>query len=119
MIRSGENFFKRETVRSMRGGDGETEIERIWRPGEEMRGSEKMFSRIVLRPGCSIGFHRHELEEEIMFVLSGRGEADDNGEIKELRPGDSMLTGGGNGHAVRCLGDEPLVLLATIIGYGD
>lgn len=35
----------------------------------------------------------------------------------ELGPGDTILTGNGDGHAIRCVGDEPLELIAVISTY--
>jgi mannose-6-phosphate isomerase-like protein (cupin superfamily) len=37
--------------------------------------------------------------------------------VVELNPGDTILTGNGDGHAIRCIGDEPLELIAVISTY--
>ncbi len=109
--------YRVELREEMRGGRGTVKIEHFWEPKTEMRAKTRMFSRLTLQPGCSIGFHPHDTEEEIFVVLSGQAEADDNGEVAVLNPGDTILTGNGDGHAVRALGDEPLVLLGVISTY--
>ena len=54
-----------------------------------------MFNKITLEPGCSIGTHPHHQEEEIYYVLSGKGIVEDNGKTYEIEPGDALKTGGG------------------------
>lgn len=110
--RNGE--YSVETRASMRGGEGEVSIERLWEPGSEMKAANRLFARLTLPAGASIGFHRHDGEEEVFYVLSGTAEMDDDGKKVELRSGDTILTGGGAGHAVKAVGDEPLVMLAVI-----
>ncbi len=113
--RNGE--YRTEIRKEMRGGKGEVKIEEFWSPNSEMRSKNRLFSRMTINPGCSIGFHPHDAEDEVFVILSGRAEADDNGEITELGPGDTILTGNGDGHAISCIGNEPLVLMAVISVY--
>ena len=113
--RTGE--FRTELRNEMRGGHGTVKIEHFWEPKSEMRSHNRMFAKLTLEPGCSIGFHPHDAEEEIFVVIRGRAEADDNGEIVELNVGDTILTGNGDGHAIRSIGDEPLELLAVSSTY--
>lgn len=65
----------------------------------------------------SIGFHPHDAEEEVFVIIRGRAEADDNGEVVQLSAGDTLLTGNGDGHAIRNVGDEPLEIVAVITTY--
>lgn len=109
--------YKRETRCEMRGGKGNAEFEHIWIPKEEMSSHTRLFSKIILEPGCSIGHHVHDNEEEIFFVLKGRAEVDDNGVRKILEAGDSILTKTGEGHSISVLGDETLEVLAVIGTY--
>ena len=113
--RNGE--YRSEVRREMRGGSGEVKIEHFWEPESEMHSHTRMFARLTLEPGSSIGFHPHDGEEEIFVVVRGRAEADDNGRIVELGVGDTLLTGDGAGHAIRCVGDETLELVAVIGTY--
>jgi quercetin dioxygenase-like cupin family protein len=110
--RNGE--YQREARPQMRGGAGECTSEKLWIPGEDLKGGFRLFARLTVPPGSSIGFHRHENEEEVFVVLQGTAKMDDDGREAILQPGDTIHTGGGAGHAVACVGDETLVMLAVI-----
>ncbi len=116
MIRHNGEYRLEERTK-MRGGKGTVRIEHFWEAENEMRSSTRMFARLTLEPGCSIGFHPHDAEEEVFVIVRGRAEADDNGETVELGAGDTILTGNGAGHAIRCISDEPLELVAVITTY--
>ncbi len=113
--RSGE--FSSEVREGMRGGEGKVRIEKLWEPGKELKARTRLFARLVIEPGSSIGFHRHENEEEVFVIIKGEAELDDNGKISRLKAGDSILTGGGAGHSIKCVGDQTLEVLAVICEY--
>ena len=113
--RSGE--YKFDIKENMRGGEGSVKIEHYWHPGTEMKASNQMFAKLTLQPGSSIGFHKHEDEEEVFVVLRGSGETDDNGHKSVLNVGDTILTGDGSGHSIKCISQEPLELMAVISCY--
>lgn len=98
------------------GGKGAVEISPLFEKGE-YKGKARLIAQITLNPGCSIGEHAHEGEDEIYFFISGKGIVNDNGVIHEVTAGDSVLTGNGAYHSVENTGDEPLVLMAVIILY--
>lgn len=77
--------------------------------------SINLFSRIIINPGCSIGLHTHNDDEEFFYILKGRALFSDNGIGKELLPGDAAKTGGGEVHCIECVGDIALELLAIIV----
>mgnify|MGYP000916868556 CR=1 FL=1 len=103
-----------EIREKMRGGNGNVKLQHIFNT-DEIMGKCRLFSRITLEPGCSIGLHQHDKEEEVYYILSGTGTVDDNGEIKTIGPGDAIKTGGGQVHSISNNGDEPLEFLAVII----
>lgn len=100
----------------MRDGTGEVEILHIFKK-EEMKGKARLFAKIRLKKDCSIGFHNHENEEEVYYIIKGKGIVEDNGEEAEVSEGDAILTGGGSGHSIRNTGDTPLEFLAVILLY--
>jgi mannose-6-phosphate isomerase-like protein (cupin superfamily) len=108
--------MEKEIKVQMRGGKGSVEILHVMKPAE-LGGKCRLFARITLNEGCSIGEHVHENEEEIFYILSGNGHVNDNGEETEVHPGDAILTGGGKKHAIRNIGSEPLVMTAVILLY--
>ena len=109
--------FATEVRTAMRGGDGSVKIEHIWKKGEEMGSPTRMYSRLILQPGCSIGWHVHENEEEIFYILAGQARIDDNGTEVIASVGDSVITRSGEGHSVACEGTDTLEILACIIRY--
>ena len=75
----------------------------------------RMASKVVLQPGCSIGPHPHEKDEEIIYILEGVATVNDDGAEILAYPGDAAICGGGKNHGVANNGREPLVYLAFII----
>lgn len=106
----------KEMRENMRGGKGSVEILHIFQK-DELGGKARLHAKITLQPGCSIGFHTHEEEEEIFYIIRGTGTVDDNGKKETVTAGDAVLTGGGAGHAIENTGQEPLEMVATILLY--
>ena len=98
---------------TMRGGDGTVDIHHIL-DDEDLPKNSRLFARIVLRPGCSIGEHAHTGEAELFYVLSGMGIALDGGQTREVGAGDVLATANGS-HAIKNVGSEDLEMLAVII----
>ena len=63
-----------------------------------------------LKPGSSIGYHEQK-EDEIYYVLSGRGEMTIDGKTFEVRPGNAILTRPGSSHGLKQTGAEDLVIM--------
>jgi len=115
MIRKSQDM-ENEVRDRMRDGTGAVEIVHVFR-SRELKGHTRLFARLRLAAGSSIGFHRHEGEEEIFYILSGRGEVSEGGPTTAVEPGDAVLTGGGAGHSIANAGPDPLELLAVILVY--
>jgi mannose-6-phosphate isomerase-like protein (cupin superfamily) len=105
-----------ELREKMRGGTGAAQIKHIFEQ-QELKGKCRLFATITLEPGCSIGPHPHDSEEEVYYILKGRAKVVDDGEERELQPGDAVLTGGGASHSIANIGEETLELLAVILTY--
>ncbi len=110
--------FKSEIREKMRGGAGSAKIEHLWLPKEELGAkSTRLFAKVTLEPGCGIGTHPHDQEEEIYVILSGEAEVEDNGKVEILKPGDTILTGGGATHSIKCHGGKTLEFMAVINSF--
>ena len=116
MIKRDGNYEK-IVKEEMRGGAGKVVIEKLWDPESELKANNRLFAKLTLEPGSSIGFHKHENEEEVFVIIKGAAEADDNGKTETLYPGDTILTANGAGHSVKSVGDETLEMLAVISCY--
>lgn len=112
MIRSTSEMAQ-EKREHMRGGDGTVTLTPALQPGD-YAANLRLFSRITLPQGASIGYHIHEGEEELFYFLSGTAEFNDNGVARTVSAGDATVTGSGQGHAVRNIGNEPVEILAVI-----
>ena len=115
MIRKNHEMEK-EVRERMRDGVGTVEVLHVFR-SRELKGKTRLFARLRLPAGSSIGFHRHEGEEEIFYILSGTGEVSEGGPLSAVGPGDAALTGGGGGHSISNTGTAPLEILAVILVY--
>ena len=106
--------FQTDYRENMRGGNGTVEITNFVTP-EELNSKGRMFANITLKPGCGIGFHMHENESELFYVMKGEVLYNDNGEECVLSAGDVMLCPAGSGHAVANNGAETAELCAVIV----
>jgi mannose-6-phosphate isomerase-like protein (cupin superfamily) len=100
----------------MRDGTGETEILHVFRQ-EEMKGKARLIAKVRLKKDCSIGFHVHENEEEVFYILKGQGVVSDGKQETAVGEGDATLTGNGDGHSIRNSGETPLEFIAVILLY--
>lgn len=114
MVKHGSDM-KVDIVHNMRGGNGTVKIIHLFK--EELRGKVRLCAKLILEPGSSIGYHEHKNEEEVYYIISGKGLVNDNGEEREINAGDAVLTGGGAFHSISCLGNDSLELMAVILLY--
>jgi mannose-6-phosphate isomerase-like protein (cupin superfamily) len=69
-----------------------------------------VFRKRALKPGSGIGYHEQK-EDEIYYVLSGRGMMTVDGKSFEVDPGTAVLTRPGSSHGLKQMGAEDLVIL--------
>lgn len=98
-----------------RNGDGTVKLTNLIASPQELNGKGRLFSRITLEPGCSIGFHVHETDGELFYILSGTAEYNDNGEWKTVSAGDVTICPPGTGHSIINHGCETVELVAVIL----
>lgn len=85
---------------------------------EEMGGKCRLYARVTIPAGCSMGYHTHQGDSESYYILSGRGRYTGDGETREVGPGDSTFTPSGHSHGLENIGESDLVLMALIL-YAD
>ena len=103
-------FQEKIEVKNMRGGVGSVLIEKA---SSNMMNC-KMYARITILPSSSIGMHVHENDEEMVYVLSGKGQAYVNGELFDIFTGTYHHARQGNQHSIINNTNENLVILAVI-----
>jgi mannose-6-phosphate isomerase-like protein (cupin superfamily) len=73
-------------------------------------GLRMVFRKRALKPGSGIGYHEQK-EDEIYYVLSGRGMMTIDGKSFEVTPGTAVLTRPGSSHGLKQMGDDDLVIM--------
>jgi mannose-6-phosphate isomerase-like protein (cupin superfamily) len=69
-----------------------------------------VFRKRALKPGSGIGLHQQH-EDEIYYVLSGKGVMTLDGKTVDVMPGTAVLTRTGSSHSLKQSGGEDLVIL--------
>ncbi len=109
-----KDSFTTELREKMRGGSGVAKLTNFV-TNAELNDKGRMFGKIVLDPGCSIGFHVHENDSELFYILRGKARYSDNGTEVTVTAGDVTITPKGTGHGIENIGDEPVELIALIV----
>ena len=103
-----------EIKEHLKSGEGNVEFKYI-ASKEQLYNKIKMYSVLTLKQGCSIGYHQHIGEEEIMFIKSGQGDYIDDGKESILKTGDVSICEDGHFHGIKNNSPEVLEIVALII----
>ena len=82
---------------------------------EELSGRGRLCSHEIIEPGVSVGYHKHEGDFELYYVLEGEGIVNDNGVETVVKKGDAVRTGSGEFHSIANVGDKNLELFTLIL----
>jgi len=96
------------------GGEGEVQMTRLLEVGQ-MKEKGRLFAHMMLRPGCSLGYHQHNGESETYYIVAGEGALNDNGEKKTVKAGDVVFTDSGEFHGIENTGTVNLEFVALIL----
>ena len=113
MIRRASDY-EVELREHMRDGDGTVEITSFATP-EELNNKGRLFAKIVLHPGCGIGYHVHESDAEVFYIMAGTAEYSDNGTTQTVSAGDVTICPTGTGHSIKNVGETDVELIAAIL----
>jgi len=69
-----------------------------------------VFRKRAMKPGSGIGYHEQK-EDEVYYVLSGKGVMTLDDKPVDVGPGTAILTRPGSSHGLKQVGDEDLVIL--------
>jgi quercetin dioxygenase-like cupin family protein len=72
----------------------------------------------TVAPGCFIREHTHDRNEEIIFVVSGKGLLKLDGETHPLEPGSAVFLGKNRRHQFINLGPKPLTFMWIFLPGG-
>lgn len=96
-----------------RAGERNGTLIRLLTP-KQMHEKNRLFARILLKPGAKAPYHQHEGDCEAYYILSGEGEANDNGVISQVKAGDMIFTDTGEGHSIENTSEKDLEYIALI-----
>ena len=113
MIRRSDDINERRVLNA-RGGDKEA-VFYDWMTPDEAKGHGRLFSKLVLEPGASIGYHEHSGEFEAFYMISGEATLNDNGVTEVIKAGDMAICRDGEGHSIKNNGSQDAVLIAMIM----
>lgn len=75
----------------------------------------KEISWLTLKPGDSIGYHKHTTNEDTYIIISGRGTfKDKDGRDVPVKAGDVTIVRKNESHGLTNTGTEPLVFVDVI-----
>ena len=66
-----------------------------------------------VNPGEDIGLETHPNEDQVLYLVSGKGEVLLNGQKSEFSVGDVVLVPAGTEHNFTTIGDEPMKIITT------
>ena len=97
------------------GGKGLMNFTQILNTKEEMVEKGRLYAHNTLKPGCSVGWHIHNGDMEVYYMLKGQGTYSDNGTLVEVQAGDMMYCADGEGHMLENTSQEDLEFIAMIL----
>ena len=97
-------------------GVGEITVRSLLNGPEEMSQKGRVFGHTTVYPGSEIGYHIHTGDSETYYILSGKGLYNDNGTEVEIGAGDVTYCAPGEGHGLKCLGNEPAASRTALAG---
>jgi mannose-6-phosphate isomerase-like protein (cupin superfamily) len=75
-------------------------------------GMKFVFRKRALHPGAGVGPHEQH-EDEVYYVLSGKGVMTVDDKLVDMTPGTAVLTRPGSSHSLKQVGAEDLVVLIS------
>lgn len=106
--------YKVDLREKMRDGNGTVRIDNF-ATAQELNDKGRLFGKIVLEPGCSIGYHVHEHDAELFHILKGEAQYNDGGTTVTVKAGDTTFCKTGTGHSIANEGNETVELIALIV----
>lgn len=104
-----------EIIEHMAGGPGYIKKTSLIESNSDIYNSGRLYAHIVLEKDCGVGYHIHNGDGEIYYILKGEGEYNDNGTVVTVKAGDVTHTLPGEGHGIVNLKDEPMEMIALIL----
>ncbi|MDV3426433.1 MAG: cupin domain-containing protein [Bacillota bacterium] len=100
--------------KNIREGIGDVQVTELMK-ADEFCEKGRLFSKMTVKPGNSIGKHMHTGDFEAYYILKGEGKYLDNGIEKRVYEGDFTLTKDGEEHELINDTHEDLEIIALVL----
>jgi mannose-6-phosphate isomerase-like protein (cupin superfamily) len=84
---------------------------------KDFRSTIQFLHETSVMPNSTIGYHKHSGNEEIYYVIEGKGLMVVDGEERIIGPGDAVITYSGSSHGLKNIGDKNLKILVFEAKY--
>lgn len=106
--------MRSKTIHALKDGKGDIQLMEFFGPDDFCR-KGRCFGITAMPPGTSIGYHRHEGDQEAYYILDGKAEYTYDGKTTELQPGDLAVCKEGHCHSIESVGDDTLRYITLIL----
>lgn len=115
-----KNYLVTEKQRqeSSHGGTGAVDLYEIW-GNSDFKSNVDFIDRVVVPPGSTVGFHKHDNNEEMYIVLDGTGLMKIENKEVSISKGDMILNPVGGRHGLVNNSSENIDLLVVQINVDE
>lgn len=107
---------KRELQKKCHNGVGSIVFREIFGNGD-FKSKLEFFHETSIKPNSTIGYHKHEGDEEIYYIVQGRGMMTVDGVEKIVVSGDAVITYSGSSHGLKNLSSKDLKIIVFEAKY--
>lgn len=107
---------KREIQKHCHGGKGEILFRELFKE-TDFNSPLEFFHETLVLPNSSIGYHKHKGNEEIYYIVQGKGLMTVDGEKRVVHKGDAVITHSGSSHGLINTQNKPLKILVFEAKY--
>ena len=105
---------KIEKMQGIAGGTGPGSIKHLV-DSCDLYNKAGLLAEVALEPGSSVGYHKHEGEGEMYYILTGEGDYTEDGATTRVTPGMVTCVYDGQSHGIKNTGTTPMAFVAVIV----
>jgi len=107
---------KREIQEKCHGGTGSIVFREVF-GDKDFKSQLEFFHETSIKPNSTIGYHKHKGNEEIYYIVEGKGLMIVDGEEKTVEHGDAVITQSGSSHGLKNIGSNDLKIIVFEAKY--
>ncbi|MEK7516942.1 MAG: cupin domain-containing protein [Patescibacteria group bacterium] len=110
------NNAVKEVQKKCHGGEGQILFREVFNR-RDFESNLQHLHETIIYPNSTIGYHLHEGNEEIYYIIEGEGIMTVNGEERKVSRGDAIITHSGSKHGLRNNSDKSIKILVFQCNY--